>query len=71
MARHVFTIGQQVQFQPGPYDNNVPRGAYTVTRLMPNDGTDREYRVRSTVDGHERVMRESQLRAGASVPPGW
>ena len=29
-----------------------------------NDGADREYRVRNARDGHERVVRESQLRSG-------
>jgi hypothetical protein len=71
MARHVYTLGQKVQFLPGPYDNNIPRCAYTVTRLMPNDGLDREYRVKAE-DGHERVLRESQLRAGPTDrPAGW
>ena len=34
------------------------RGAYTVIRLEPNDASDREYRVKSARDGHERVVRE-------------
>jgi hypothetical protein len=35
-----------------------------VLRLLPNDGADREYRVRHQHDEHERVVRESQLRPG-------
>ena len=65
MPPHSFTIGQRVELFPGKLDGNVPRGAYTVQRLLPNDGMDREYRVRNIRDGHERVVRESQLRAGA------
>jgi hypothetical protein len=64
MQAHGFTIGQSVELFPGRYDGNVPRGAYTVVRLLPNDGKDREYHVRHQRDGHERVVRESQLRAG-------
>jgi hypothetical protein len=72
MPLHKFSIGQQVELVPGKLDGNVPRGAYTVLRQLPNDGADREYRVRNSADGHERVVRESQLRAGAaSLPPGW
>jgi len=70
MQPHCFTIGQSVEFYPGRYDGNVPRGAYTVVRLLPNDGADREYRVRNQRDGHERVVRESQLRAGLASPFG-
>lgn len=64
MPPHNFTIGQRVELVPGRMDANVPRGLYTVERLLPNDSADREYRVRSVQDGHERVLRESQLRKG-------
>ena len=64
MAQHSFLVGQTVELVPGRLDGNIPRGAYTVQRLLPNDGPDREYRVRNTRDGHERVVRESQLRSG-------
>ncbi|MDO9706720.1 hypothetical protein [Paracraurococcus lichenis] len=60
---HGFSVGQSVELSTGRYDGNVPRGAYTVLRQLPNDGADREYRVRNQQDGHERVVRESQLRA--------
>lgn len=62
MAQHSFSVGQSVELVPGRLDGNIPRGTYTVQRLLPNDGADREYRVRSVRDGHERVVRESQLR---------
>ncbi|KAA2213329.1 hypothetical protein [Teichococcus oryzae] len=64
MQPHGFAVGQSVELSPGKYDSNVPRGTYTVLRLLPNDGADREYRVRFQQDGHERVVRESQLRSG-------
>lgn len=66
MQPHSFSVGQNVELSPGRYDGNVPRGAYTILRLLPNDGADREYRVRNQRDGHERVVRESQLRPGAA-----
>ncbi len=63
MAQHRFAVGQDVELVVGRMDANVPGGAYTVQRLLPNDGSDREYRVRHVRDGHERVVRESQLRS--------
>lgn len=65
MAQHSFSVGQSVELVPGRLDGNTPAGSYTVQRLLPNDGADREYRVKNVRDGHERVVRESQLRAGA------
>ena len=64
LASHRFSIGQKIEFVPGRYDGAAPSGAYTVVRQLPNDGQDREYRVKNTRDGHERVVRESQLRRG-------
>lgn len=64
MDPHKFSIGQTVEFLPTLADGNVPRGAYKVTRTMPGDDLDRTYGVRSVVDGHERVVREKQLRPG-------
>jgi hypothetical protein len=65
MAPHKFIVGQDVEFQPGPFDGNTPRGIYTITRALPGDDLDRTYRARSTKDGIERVFREGQLRPGA------
>lgn len=67
MAPHKFTVGQNVEFLPGPADGNVPRGTYTITRALPGDDYDRTYRVRSNHDGHERIVREKQLRAGVAT----
>ncbi len=55
-------MGERVEFSPGRADANVPRGLYTVTRLMPSETPDMQYRVKSLRDSHERVVRESQLR---------
>ncbi|CAA9228406.1 MAG: hypothetical protein AVDCRST_MAG04-1003 [uncultured Acetobacteraceae bacterium] len=64
MPLHSFVVGQTIEFEPGKFDGTAARGTYTVIRLLPNDGTDREYRVKNVRDGHERVVRESQLRRG-------
>jgi hypothetical protein len=69
MPLHSFTVGQSVEFVPGRFDGSAPSGTYTVLRLLPNDSSDREYRVRNIRDGHERVVRESQIRGSRPVPP--
>ena len=64
MTPHKFAVGERVEFQPGRYDGNVPRGIYTVERLLPSENADNQYRVKNVRDNHERVVRESQLRRG-------
>ena len=68
MPLHRFAVGQSVEFLPGWAEGNAPPGLYTVVRLLPGEPHDREYRVRSVRDGHERVARERQLR-GADADP--
>jgi hypothetical protein len=67
MTNHKFTVGQMVEFLPGPRDGNVPRGKYKVQRLLPSETKDLQYRVKHAVDGHERVVAESQLAAGGGI----
>ncbi len=61
---HHFRVGQDVEYLPGVlHDVRMKHRTFKVVQLLPNDGADREYRVRNLLDGHERVVRESQLRA--------
>lgn len=64
MASHKFSVGQEVEFLPGRMDFHVPRGVYTIVRQLPVEANERQYRVKNSRDGHERIMRESQLAAG-------
>jgi hypothetical protein len=50
-----------VLFLASGVDFNIPRGTYTIVRKLPVEGRDCQYRVKSTDDGHERVLRESQI----------
>jgi hypothetical protein len=70
MRPHSFTVGQTVELVASRAGNNVPRGSYVVLRLLPNDGLDREYRVKNARDGHERVVCESEVRADAGLLSG-
>jgi hypothetical protein len=36
-------------------------GVYKITRLLPPEGDDFQYKIKSTAEPHERVVRESQL----------
>ncbi len=68
LPSHSFMVGQDVEFLPGELHASMGHGIFRVLQLLPNDATDREYRIRSLVDGHERVVRESQLRTPQAAP---
>jgi hypothetical protein len=61
MKDHKFAVGQTVQFTPGALDRAAPRGTYTIVRLLPASAKVNQYRIKSTADGHERVVQEVQL----------
>ncbi|MFC4167128.1 hypothetical protein [Teichococcus aestuarii] len=61
MSDAKFEVGQAVAFGRGTGDAHIPAGDFTITRVMPQEGGFRSYRVRGK-DGVERVMQESQLR---------
>ena len=63
MTQHKFAVGQSVEFRPGTQDGRIPRGPYRIQRHLPSETGDLQYRVRHNVDGHERVVPESQLAA--------
>jgi hypothetical protein len=62
MPDHQFHIGQTVFLDPS-LERNLPRGAFIVTKKLPEHDGEFEYRVKSINEPHERVVRESQLRA--------
>ena len=63
VKNHKFAVGDTVYFSQG-----MGRGAkgetssYKVVRHLPAEHNDQQYRVKSTQDGHERVVKESELR---------
>ena len=61
MSAHKFAIGQTVRFSPDRNQGATVRGSFKVTRLLPEAASVLQYRVKSQVDGHERVVREDQL----------
>jgi hypothetical protein len=62
---HKFKIGQSVNYTAGPYGAVRGSGIYTITQLLPPEGDDFQYKIKSAAEPHERVAKESQLdRAG-------
>ena len=60
MTSHKFHVGEIVSLRP-VVSRNVPGGAYEVTKLLPHNGREFEYRIKSASEEHERVALESEL----------
>jgi len=58
---HRFAIGESVEFRPGRSMSAV-RGAFLVVKQLPGHDSDPEYRIRSPLEPHERIARESDLK---------
>ena len=65
MGVHKFKIGQSVNYTSAPPGAARGSGIYKITQLLPPEGDDFQYRIKSAAEPHERVVKESQLdRAG-------
>jgi hypothetical protein len=58
---HRFAVGQSVRFVSGVVGRPGAAGNYKVVRVLPSDGDEQLYRIKSASEPHERVARESQL----------
>lgn len=70
MSSHKFRIGQMVDFVPIRRCVSTSR-SYKILRLLPSEGGERLYRIKTISEACDRVARESELRApliGTSAP---
>ena len=68
MAEHKFKIGQIVYFKPkklGRLAHDLGSGPYQIIKRLPatQDG-EVQYTVRSKLEGHDRLAKESELTRG-------
>jgi hypothetical protein len=61
MATNKFKLGQTVFLQPTIFNRDSARGAYEVTKQLPERDGQFEYRIKSPREPHERVVGESEL----------
>lgn len=61
LKEHKFQIGQTVYFTSRPIGHMAANGTYRVVKLLPSDGEDYQYRIKSANEAFERVAKESQL----------
>ena len=68
MPYHRYKVGQTVVAPSGVRDALIPSGPYVIVRLLPLVDREPHYRVKSTVDGHERALLEGQIRPIVQEP---
>jgi hypothetical protein len=61
MAMHKFAVGQALYFSPGLGKDSKSKGRYKVVRQLPETGNMFQYRIKSELDGQERIVREDQI----------
>jgi hypothetical protein len=61
MTTPKFVVGQAVSFSPDRDQEHTKGELFKVVRLLPETGDARQYRVKSEINGDERVVREDQL----------
>ena len=62
MTERKFASGDRADVLPDRLNPHVRPGVYTIVRAMPVTGHGCQYRAKNTLDNHERVFDESQLR---------
>ena len=62
LGDHRFKVGQSVNYTPGPRSQARSSGVYKITQLLPPEGDERHYRIKSADEPHERVAKETDLK---------
>jgi len=60
LSSHKFKIGQSVNYSSRLVGASAS-GIYKITELLPPEGGEFHYRIKSAAEPHERVAKESQL----------
>jgi hypothetical protein len=61
VLKHKFPVGTQVFFTASNVARPAASGTYEIIRLLPTEGDDCQYRIKSSTEAFERVAKESQL----------
>ena len=64
MAGHKFRVGQAVDFKPSRVGVPASLREYKILRLLPHDGGERLYRIKTITEPLERIAKESELVLG-------
>jgi hypothetical protein len=65
MANHRFKVGQMVDLIPSHLGVTSSSRAYKILRLLPREGGQHLYRIKTIAEAFERIAKENELVASA------
>jgi hypothetical protein len=68
---HKFELGQSVSLQSTLFNRDAARGAYKVTKQLPERDGELEYQVKTPGEPHDRVVNQRQLPPRMGPRPTW
>jgi hypothetical protein len=70
VTSHKFSIGERVDYRPAMRHQAISAGDFQIESLLPADETgNNQYRIESRIDGHRRVVHESELAVREGATP--
>ena len=61
MSEHKFKIGQTINFRSHRGARAAAPGRYEIVGTRPEEGGELSYRIKSELERHDRIARESEL----------
>jgi hypothetical protein len=62
MDAHLYAIGEIVSFRSLAKGTMAPGGSYRILSRLPERDGEPSYRIKSELERHERIARQSELR---------
>ena len=62
---HKFRVGDNVHIIAGLLGRGDIGGVFKVIRVLPTEGDEQQYRIKSASEPHERVAKQRQLERAA------
>lgn len=61
MSQYEFTIGQSIRFRYHERMRSSAPGQYKIVGYQPDEDGEPRYRIKSDLENHERIARETEL----------
>jgi hypothetical protein len=61
MTTHQFHIGETVYLRSSTFTRDAAPGMYEIRAVLPEKDGRRQYRIKSLIEPHERVVSEQEL----------
>ena len=70
MTSHKYKVGEMISFRSYLKDRSAASGRYEIVACRPDQDGEPSYRIKSELERHERIARESELGRLAEAKQG-